>query len=84
LKLVGEIARSLGAHVLVDEVYLEANFDSPWKSAFHLGSNFIATSVLSRLTSSGNVISHNRAVRIHARRVWPPALIAHTVKKLAA
>lgn len=48
LKLVGEIARSLGAHVLVDEVYLEACFDSPWQSAFHLGSNFVATSSLTK------------------------------------
>ena len=48
LKLVGEIARSLGAHVLIDEVYLEASFDSPWQSAFHLGSNFVATSSLTK------------------------------------
>lgn len=48
LKIVGEIARSLGAHVLVDEVYLEACFDSPWKSAFHLGPNFVATSSLTK------------------------------------
>jgi aspartate/methionine/tyrosine aminotransferase len=39
LKLVGDIARSLGAHVLVDEVYLEACFDSPGQSAFHLGAD---------------------------------------------
>lgn len=48
LKMVGEIARSLGAHVLVDEVYGEACFDAPWKSAFHLGPNFIATSSLTK------------------------------------
>lgn len=48
LKIVGEIARSLGAHVLVDEVYLEACFDSPWQSAIHLGTNFIATSSLTK------------------------------------
>jgi aspartate/methionine/tyrosine aminotransferase len=48
LKLVGEIARSLGAHVLVDEVYLEACFDSPGQSAFHLGSNFVTTSSLTK------------------------------------
>lgn len=48
LKLVGEIARSLGAHVLVDEVYLEACFDSPWKPAYHLGSNFVTTSSLTK------------------------------------
>lgn len=48
LKIVGEIARSLGANVLVDEVYLDACFDSPWQSAVHLGPNFIATSSLTK------------------------------------
>ncbi len=48
LRMVGEIARSLGAHVLVDEVYLEACFDSPWQSAIHLGPNFIVTSSLTK------------------------------------
>jgi aspartate/methionine/tyrosine aminotransferase len=48
LKLIGEIARSLGAHVLVDEVYLETCFESRWQSAFHLGSNFISTSSLTK------------------------------------
>jgi aspartate/methionine/tyrosine aminotransferase len=48
LRMVGEIARSLGAHVLVDEVYEEACFDAPAKSAFHLGPNFVATSSLTK------------------------------------
>src|ERR1700678_4031709 len=48
LRIVGEIARSMGAHVLVDEVYLEACFDSPWQSSFLLGANFIATSSLTK------------------------------------
>jgi aspartate/methionine/tyrosine aminotransferase len=48
LKIVGEIARSMGANVLVDEVYLESCFDSPWQSAAHLGANFIATSSLTK------------------------------------
>jgi len=48
LRIVGEIARSMGAHVLVDEVYLEACFDSPWQSAYLLGPNFIATSSLTK------------------------------------
>jgi aspartate/methionine/tyrosine aminotransferase len=48
LRIVGEVARSLGAHVLVDEVYLEACFDMPCRSAFHLGSNFITTSSLTK------------------------------------
>ncbi len=48
LRLIGEIAHSYGAQVLVDEVYLEAVFDSPARSAFHLGDNFIATSSLTK------------------------------------
>lgn len=48
LRIVGEIARSIGAHVLVDEVYMEACLDTPWKSAFHLGPNFIVTSSLTK------------------------------------
>jgi aspartate/methionine/tyrosine aminotransferase len=48
LNIVGEIARSLGAHVLVDEVYMEACFDSPWQSAIHLGQNFVITSSLTK------------------------------------
>jgi aspartate/methionine/tyrosine aminotransferase len=48
LKLIGEIARSLGAHVLVDEVYLEACYDPAVRSAFHLGPNFIATNSLTK------------------------------------
>ena len=48
LRMVGEIARSMGAHVLVDEVYLEACFDSPWQSAFLLGPNFVTTSSLTK------------------------------------
>jgi hypothetical protein len=55
LSIVGEIARSLGAHVLVDEVYLEACFDSMWQSVFHLGPNFIATSSLTKAYGLGGL-----------------------------
>jgi aspartate/methionine/tyrosine aminotransferase len=48
LRVVGEIARSYGAWVLVDEVYLEALFDQPVRSAFHLGTNFLVTSSLTK------------------------------------
>jgi aspartate/methionine/tyrosine aminotransferase len=48
LRIVGEIARSMGAHVLVDEVYLEACFDSPWQTAYLLGPNFVTTSSLTK------------------------------------
>ena len=40
LRMVGEIARSMGAHVLVDEVYLEACFDSPWQTRVPAGPEF--------------------------------------------
>ncbi|MGB6485235.1 MAG: pyridoxal phosphate-dependent aminotransferase [Candidatus Acidiferrales bacterium] len=48
LRLIGEIAQSRSAHVLVDEVYLDACFDPEARSAFHLGSNFIITSSLTK------------------------------------
>ena len=48
MRQVGEMAASVGARVLVDEVYLEALFDQPWRSAFHLGPNFVVTSSLTK------------------------------------
>ena len=71
LKLVGEIARSLGAHVLVDEVYLEVCFDSPGQSAFHLGPNFIATSSLTKAYGlSGLRCGWILAAPALAERMW--------------
>jgi aspartate/methionine/tyrosine aminotransferase len=48
LRLVGEIAASHRAVVLVDEVYLEACYDPAVRSAFHLGPNFVITSSLTK------------------------------------
>jgi aspartate/methionine/tyrosine aminotransferase len=48
LRAVGEIARSCGARVLVDEVYLETLFDQHQPSAFHLGNQFLVTSSLTK------------------------------------
>lgn len=48
MRQVGEMAAKVGARVLVDEVYLETLFDEPWRSAFHLGSNFVITSSLTK------------------------------------
>jgi aspartate/methionine/tyrosine aminotransferase len=48
LREVGEIARRVGARVLVDEVYLEALFDQAPPSAFHLGEEFVTTSSLTK------------------------------------
>ncbi len=48
LSRVGEIARRVGARVLVDEVYLEAMFDKAPPSSVHLGGEFIVTSSLTK------------------------------------
>jgi aspartate/methionine/tyrosine aminotransferase len=48
MRQVGEMAAKVGARVMVDEVYLETLFDEPRRSAFHLGSNFIVTSSLTK------------------------------------
>ena len=48
MRQVGEMAAKVGARVLVDEVYLDTLFDQPWRSAFHLGPNFVATSSLTK------------------------------------
>jgi aspartate/methionine/tyrosine aminotransferase len=48
LRQIGELARDVGARVLVDEVYLEAMFDSAPRSSVYLGPEFIATSSLTK------------------------------------
>jgi aspartate/methionine/tyrosine aminotransferase len=48
LRQIGELARGVGARVLVDEVYLEAMFESAPRSSVHLGPEFIATSSLTK------------------------------------
>jgi len=48
MRQAGEMAAAVGARVLVDEVYLETLFDRPWRSAFHLGANFVVTSSLTK------------------------------------
>jgi len=48
LRAIGELAGSVGARVLVDEVYLEASFGRVARSAFHLGEQFIVTSSLTK------------------------------------
>jgi aspartate/methionine/tyrosine aminotransferase len=45
---IGEVARNVGALVMVDEVYLELLFDRPVRPAFHLGEHFIVTSSLTK------------------------------------
>src|SRR5215813_10060735 len=41
LRAIGDVAKRVGARVLVDEVYLELLFDRPFRSAFHLGQHFL-------------------------------------------
>ena len=48
LRQIGELARGVGARVLVDEVYLEAMFEAAPKSSVHLGPEFIATTSLTK------------------------------------
>lgn len=49
LRAIGDVAWEAGAHVLVDEVYLEALFEKAPGSSFHLGPEFIVTSSLTKV-----------------------------------
>jgi aspartate/methionine/tyrosine aminotransferase len=55
LRQAGAMAAKVGARVLVDEVYLETLFDQPWLSAFHLGTNFVVTSSLTKAYGLGGI-----------------------------
>src|SRR5438128_1815938 len=43
LRQIAELARKVGARVLVDEVYLEAMFENAPRSSVHLGPEFVVT-----------------------------------------
>jgi aspartate/methionine/tyrosine aminotransferase len=49
LRRVGEIARSVGALVLVDEVYLDLLFETAPPTAYKLGKEFVVTNSLSKV-----------------------------------
>ena len=49
LREVGDIARSIGALVLVDEVYLDTVYDDTPRTSFHLGPEFVVTSSLTKV-----------------------------------
>ncbi|MGC2184978.1 MAG: aminotransferase class I/II-fold pyridoxal phosphate-dependent enzyme [Terriglobales bacterium] len=49
LREIGELARSIGARVLVDEVYLDAVYTNTPKTAYLLGPEFIVTSSLTKV-----------------------------------
>jgi aspartate/methionine/tyrosine aminotransferase len=59
LRQVGEAARGAGARVLVDEVYLEAAFvqshRGAFRSAIHLGREFVVTSSLTKAYGLGGL-----------------------------
>ena len=52
---IGEIARSVGARILVDEVYLDAAFELKPRSARHLGDEFVTTSSLTKVYGLGGL-----------------------------
>jgi aspartate/methionine/tyrosine aminotransferase len=45
---VGDLAKSVGAHVLVDEVYLDAVYKNAPRTSYHLGPEFIVTNSLTK------------------------------------
>jgi aspartate/methionine/tyrosine aminotransferase len=49
LREIGDIARSIGAFVLVDEVYLDAVYQRTPRTSFHLGPEFVVTSSLTKV-----------------------------------
>jgi hypothetical protein len=49
LREIGGIARSVGARILVDEVYLDAVYTNTPKPAYHLGPEFVVTSSLTKV-----------------------------------
>jgi aspartate/methionine/tyrosine aminotransferase len=49
LREVGELARSAGVRVLVDEVYLDAVYRETPRSSFHLGPEFVVTNSLTKV-----------------------------------
>jgi aspartate/methionine/tyrosine aminotransferase len=71
LKQIGELARSVGARVLVDEVYLEAIFDDARPYSFPLGPEFVTTSSLTKAYGlSGLRCGWILAEPELARRIW--------------
>jgi aspartate/methionine/tyrosine aminotransferase len=49
LREIGEMARDVGATVLVDEVYLDAVYENTPRTSFHLGPQFVVTSSLTKI-----------------------------------
>ena len=71
LRQVGEIARRVGARVLVDEVYIETLFEASPRTSFHLGNEFVVTSSLTKAFGlSGLRCGWIFAEPELARRMW--------------
>lgn len=72
LQAIGRMARGANARVLVDEVYLEADFDGRRRSAFHLDpERFIVTSSLTKAYGLGGLrCGWILAEPDLARRLW--------------
>jgi aspartate/methionine/tyrosine aminotransferase len=49
LREIGDLARSVGARVLVDEVYLDAVYAKTPKTSYHLGPEFVVTTSLTKV-----------------------------------
>ena len=45
---IGRIAESVGAWILVDEVYLDTDYGGQLRSCFHLGARFVITNSLTK------------------------------------
>jgi aspartate/methionine/tyrosine aminotransferase len=71
MRAVGEIARRCGSRVLVDEIYLDADFEGrPW-SAFQLGPEFVVTNSLTKVYGlSGLRCGWILAERELAQKMW--------------
>ena len=71
LRQIGDIAARVGAHVLVDEVYLDAAFARSPQTALRLGEHFITTSSLTKVYGlSGLRCGWILAASALARRMW--------------
>jgi aspartate/methionine/tyrosine aminotransferase len=71
MKRIGEIARRVGARVLVDEVYMETLFETSPRTSFHLGEEFVVTSSLTKAFGlSGLRCGWILAQRELAKRMW--------------
>ena len=86
---IGEMAARVGAHVLVDEVYLDLLFDQAVPSAFSLGENFVVTNSLTKTYGLSSLrCGWIIAAPEIARRMWLmndlfAATPAHPAERLA-